>query len=86
MTLLARVVETSQRVGATSARLAKTRELAACLRALQPDEIEIGVQYLSGEAPQGRFGIGYAALRSACSGGAAGQATLAIADTDRQLE
>jgi hypothetical protein len=40
--------------------LAKVRELAALLRALQPDEIETGVHYLSGELPQGRIGIGYA--------------------------
>ncbi len=86
MTLLASLVETSQRVGATSARLGKMREIAACLRALEPGEIEIGVQYLSGEAPQGRFGIGYAALRSACAGGAAGAPTLTIAEADRHLE
>ena len=65
MTLLANVVATSQRVSATPARLAKVRELAACLRALEPEEIEIGVQYLSGETPQGRFGLGYATLQAA---------------------
>ncbi|MGQ0835379.1 MAG: ATP-dependent DNA ligase [Gammaproteobacteria bacterium] len=85
MTLLARLVDTSQRVSATSARLAKVRELAACLRAFEPAEIDIGVQYLSGEAPQGRFGIGYAVLQAASAGSAAHDATLSIADVDRRL-
>ena len=85
MTLLAVVVDTSQRVGATSARLAKVRELAACLRTLQPDEIEIGVQYLSGETPQGRFGIGFGVLRAASAGGAAEQPSLTLTDVDTRL-
>jgi hypothetical protein len=37
--LLADLVGTSQRVGATSARLRKVRELAVFLRALPPEEI-----------------------------------------------
>ncbi|MGH8185080.1 MAG: ATP-dependent DNA ligase, partial [Steroidobacteraceae bacterium] len=84
MTLLADVVATSQRVGASSARLVKVRELAQCLRALQPDEIEIGVAYLSGEIPQGRFGIGYSALQ-ACAGPPADQPTLTIYEVDVRI-
>ena len=67
MTLLLDLVSTSQRVGATSARLAKNRELAAFLRALQPEEIETAVHYLSGELPQGRIGIGYSVLKTAAA-------------------
>ena len=85
MTLLADLVNASQRVGATSARLAKVRELAACLRELEPGEIEIGVQYLSGETPQGRFGIGYALLRDASADVSAREATLSIGEVDRRL-
>jgi DNA ligase-1 len=85
MTLLANLVETSQRVGATAARLAKVRELAGLLRALAPDEIETGAHYLSGELPQGRIGIGYAALRSAASNAPATAATLSIAEVDALL-
>jgi DNA ligase-1 len=70
MGLLVDLVNTSQRVGATSARLAKVRELATFLRALAPEEIETAVHYLSGEIPQGRIGIGYSALKSAASHGA----------------
>lgn len=85
MTLLAALVQTSARVSASSARLTKVRELAACLRALAPDEIGIGVQYLSGETPQGRFGVGYAVLQSVSAGAAASDATLTIADVDSCL-
>jgi ATP-dependent DNA ligase I len=86
MSLFAELVAVSRRVGATSARLAKVRELAAHLRAVEPSEIDTAVHYLSGETPQGRFGIGYAVLRKAVeSGGAAANATLTIADVDRSL-
>lgn len=85
MTLLARLVDASQRVSATSARLEKVRELAQCLGALEPDEIGIGVQYLSGELPQGRVGIGYAALQAASAGVAADRAMLSITEVDRLL-
>jgi DNA ligase-1 len=86
MTLLASLVDTSRRVGATSARLGKVRELAATLRALAPDEIEIGVSYLAGETRQGRFGIGYAALSEASAGVGAREATLSLTEVNRRLD
>jgi ATP-dependent DNA ligase I len=86
MSLFANLVAVSQRVGATTARLAKVRELSAGLRAVEPNEIDTAVHYLSGELPQGRFGIGYATLRKASDrGGVAATATLAIVDVDRSL-
>src|SRR6267154_522785 len=85
MTLLADLVRTSQRVGATAARLSKVRELASFLRALPPDEIETAAHYLSGEIPQGRIGIGYSTLQAAAAGGAASAETLSIAEVDRSL-
>jgi DNA ligase-1 len=85
VTLLATLVATSQRVGATAARLAKVRELAECLRALEPGEIEIAVQYLSGEIPQGRFGIGYSLLQAAAADTSAAQPVLSIEETDSRL-
>src|SRR3984957_13783060 len=85
MTLLADLVETSQRVGATSGRLAKVRELAAFLRALAPDEIETGAHYLSGEIQQGRIGIGYATLRTAASSSPAEAGTLSLIELDGLL-
>lgn len=85
MTLLAAVVETSQRVGATSARLGKVRELAAAIRALEPDEIEIAVQYLSGDLPQGKIGLSYSMLQPASQASPAAASVLTIAETDRRL-
>ncbi|HYK24913.1 MAG TPA: hypothetical protein VEV18_01545, partial [Steroidobacteraceae bacterium] len=89
MTLLARLVEASGRVAATASRLAKVRELAACLAALAPDEIEIAVRYLSGELPQGRIGVGYSTLMEAASAGASDpevlEPTLTITEVDRAL-
>ena len=85
MTLLARLVEVSERVGASSARLAKARELADFLRSLEPAEIAIGVLYLAGELPQGRFGIGYSTLRAASEAVAATTPSLSIIETDRRL-
>src|SRR5688572_18410555 len=85
MTLLAHLVETSERVGATSARLAKVRELAALLRTLGPGELRVGVQYLSGELPQGRVGIGPSILREAEKAAPAASASLTLTEVDRTL-
>ncbi len=85
MSLLSDLVATSARVGATSARLAKVRELAAYLRTLPADEIEIGVRYLSGETLQGRFGMGYAVLRSSSEGAVALEPTLSLTETNQRL-
>jgi DNA ligase-1 len=85
MTLLADLVATSQRVGATPARSAKVRELADLLRRLPPEEIALGVHYLSGDIPQGRFGIGYAALQAVSAGAAQAAPVLTLADLDRCL-
>jgi DNA ligase-1 len=85
MSSLAALVETSRRVGATRARLEKVRELAACLRALDPDEVEIGAHYLAGELPQGRIGAGWATLRGATAVPAAAEPSLALGEVDRRL-
>ena len=65
MTAFADLVSSSQRVAETASRNAKTSLLAAFLRRLAPEEIPIGVAYLSGETRQGRSGVGYALLRDA---------------------
>jgi DNA ligase-1 len=85
MTLLAELVETSRRVAETPSRNAKTAELAACLRKLDPAEIETGVAYLSGETRQGRSGIGYALLRDARPAAAAEGRSLTVSDVDTAL-
>lgn len=65
MSQLALLASASQRVGATSSRLAKIKELSECLRHLAEDEVDAATLYLSGELPQGKIGIGHAALRTA---------------------
>ena len=61
--LLAELVAASQQVAATSARNGKIAALAACLGQLAPDEVQIGVAYLSGEVRQGKLGVGYGVLK-----------------------
>jgi DNA ligase 1 len=85
VTLLAELVRASERVGATAARRVKVSELASLLKMLTADEIDIGVHYLSGEIPQGKIGIGYAAVRAAASALPAHLGKLSIADVDSQL-
>ncbi|HEX2565926.1 MAG TPA: ATP-dependent DNA ligase [Burkholderiales bacterium] len=65
MTLLADVVQTSARVAATSSRLAKAAEIAACLRRVSPDEVEVAIGFLSGEIRQGKLAVGYSTLQDA---------------------
>src|SRR5688500_16813374 len=65
--LFGSLVEASRAVQAASARLAKIEHLAGLLKRLTPEEVPIGVAYLSGELPQGRIGVGYASLRDAAS-------------------
>jgi DNA ligase 1 len=86
MTLLAKLVDTSQRVIASSSRLGKVRELATYLRSLPVEETVIAVRYLSGQLPQGRIGVGYAVLRAAAGSSSAGEPTLSIAEVDRAVD
>ncbi len=65
MSLLSEVVEASRLVAETSSRLGKRAHLSALLRTVPPDEITIAVSFLSGTLPQGRIGLGYAAIHNA---------------------
>ena len=85
MTLLAALVATSERLQLSRARLAKVRELAALLRALEPAEIELAAHYLAGELPQGRIGVGYAQLAAAARATPAAAPTLTLARLDARL-
>jgi DNA ligase-1 len=83
--LFAAVVETSRRVSETPRRLEKMDLLAALLRQLDAEEVEIVVAYLSGYTRQGRIGIGYATLRGS-SAEPVETATLAVHELDRGLK
>jgi DNA ligase-1 len=83
--LLAEIAGASRDVAATRARLAKVERLAACLRALAPDEVPIAVAWLAGELPQGRVGAGWAALRDTAGMTPAEHATLTVGEVDAAL-
>ncbi len=83
--LLSEVVATSAAVASTASRSAKVAALAALLRRLDPDEVEVVVAALAGEARQGRIGVGWATVH-ALEGPAAAEPSLTVADLDRALD
>jgi DNA ligase-1 len=85
VTQLAEVVRASAAVAATSSRLAKIRVIAECLRALEPQEVEIALPYLSGDIRQGRLTLGYSTLRSAM-GNPAAAPSLTLMEADQAFE
>ena len=85
MTLLADIVSVSRHVSETSSRLAKIREIAACLKRVEHDEIPIAIAYLSGETPQGKLGVAYATLQSARVDPPPSQPALMLREVDAHL-
>src|SRR5258705_1440831 len=83
--LLGELLAASERVAATPSRLAQIDPLAQCLRRLDASEISLGVAYLSGDTPQGKIGIGYAALKDALAATPAGAPRLTLAQIDETL-
>ena len=83
--LLGELLAASERVAATRSRLAKIDTLAQCLRRLDAPEIPLGVAYLSGDTPQGKVGIGYAALKDALAATPSGAPRLTLAQIDETL-
>ncbi len=59
---LARLVETSAALAATSSRNAKVALVADALRAAEPDEVGVVAAYLSNVLPQRRLGVGWRGL------------------------
>jgi DNA ligase-1 len=86
MTLLADLVNTSQRVGEHAARRTKIARMAEFLRRLAPAEIDIGVSYLAGLTRQGRSGIGYAMIRDAQPAANVEDPKLTLTEIDATLE
>jgi DNA ligase-1 len=62
LTRLADVAEASAETATTGARSAKTKRLAAVLRAAETEDVPAIVAWLSGELLQRRIGVGWAAL------------------------
>jgi ATP-dependent DNA ligase I len=82
--LLADLTATSEAVSQTRARTAKIERLAETLRRLGPDEVAVGVAYLSGELRQRQIGVGYRSLRDLPA--PAQTATLQVAEVDAACE
>lgn len=82
--LFQRLVETSAAIAATRSRKAKADHLGALLADVQLDEIQIVVGYLGGEVPQGRIGLGYAAV-SKVGVEPASSASISVLDVDAAL-
>ena len=79
---LRRLVEASARIVASSGRKAKVAILAELLEQTPPSDVATVVHYLAGMLPQGRIGIGPAALRDARHQAAATEADLELAEVD----
>ena len=82
--LLAELVAASQAVAATRSRTAKVAALADCLSRLDAAERRAGIAWLSGTLPDGRLGIGYAAVRGVAAPPAA-QASLTVQEVGASL-
>lgn len=83
--LLDELASTSREVAATGARSVKSERLAALLRRLDGDEIEVGVAYLSGHPRQPRLGVGGAAVHGVRGAVAAATPSLTLSGTDAAL-
>src|SRR2546423_1746562 len=84
--LLADLVATSDAVAATKARTSKVADLAACVGRLEPDEIEAGVAFLSGQARQGRVGVGWATIAHRPRPDAAPTPSITIGELDHAID
>jgi DNA ligase-1 len=83
--LFAELASTSEQLAATTKRGEKSALIAALLRRLAPDEIEVAVAYLTGAARQGRIGVGWRTLQAARTDPAA-DPTLEIMAVDAAVE
>ncbi len=87
--LLHELVEASDRAGGVSSRNAKVALLADALRnaaAADPGESAIATAFLIGELPQGRIGLGPAAVRAAAASTPADTHSLTLHDVDAVFE
>ncbi|TVP65934.1 MAG: ATP-dependent DNA ligase [Nitriliruptor sp.] len=83
--LLQDLVRVSEEVAATASRRVKIDRLAELLARFPPEDVEVGVRYLTGEPRQHRLGLGPAAIRSVTARAAA-HPTLTITDVDGALQ
>ena len=79
---LTELVATSKAVAETSGRLEKVERLAALLKRLPPDDVMIGVAFLSGSLLQGRIGVAGSLVDAARSTAPATGPTLDLTEVD----
>ena len=80
------LVQLSARVAQTPGRLEKIRQIAALLRRLDPDEIQLAIGFLTGWPRQGKLGAGWAAASTAREREAALIPTLELRDVDMAFD
>jgi DNA ligase 1 len=81
--LFADVARVSGEIARTSARSRKTALLAEFFRAAEPEDVPVAIAYLAGRLPQGRLGVGWAALRDRAT--PAAQPALTVREVDAAL-
>jgi DNA ligase-1 len=79
------LAQASLAVAATRARTQKTARLAALLRSLSDRELMLAVHYLTGSAPQGKIGVGFALVTRAAESAPAATPSLTLAEVDAAL-
>jgi len=79
------IAAASAGVRATRSRREKVAVLARVLAAAGPDDLPVVVEHLSGDLPQGRLGVGWAAL-AAVAAPAATDPTLTVGDVDAAFD
>ena len=82
---LARLVELTTRLRATSRKTEKVALIADLLRATTGRETAVVALYLTGTLPQGRIGIGWRTIESAAAEGPAVGEPLTLEDVDRAV-
>ena len=83
---LATLVETSNAVAGTSGRLEKVAKLAALLKQLGDDEVQIAIGFFIGWPRQGKIGAGWSTVAEARQTPAATAPTLGLHDVDRAFD
>lgn len=85
MASLARLVEVSQALRQSGGRNRKLELLADYLRSLAPAELRLAIDYLSGQLPQGKIGVGPSLLRQLELEGLESGTELRLAEVDACL-
>ena len=83
---LEELVHVSAAVAAAPGRLDKISKLAALFKALPPDDVPMGIGFLTGWPRQGKIGVGWATIAAARDRLPASTSTLELRDVDLVLD